>query len=193
MHKASMLHASTPVPAETSREPSAHRRLATLLEQHYRHVWRCLRGFGVPLDHVDDVSQQVFIIASTKIHEIAEGKERSFLTGTAVRLAANLRRVQGRCREQPDAEAGHDTESEMPSPEALLQRKQLRQLLDVALDSLPDELRAVFVIVELEGATRAEATEVLDLPAGTVASRLRRGRELFQRTANELREGAIRR
>jgi len=45
---------------------------------------------------------------------------------------------------------------------------------------MSDELRAVFVAYELEEATMAEVSEALGIPPGTVASRLRRSRELFQ-------------
>lgn len=50
--------------------------------------------------------------------------------------------------------------------EELLQIKRRRQLLDRALDALPTELRPVFVLVELEGATRSEAAELLAIPTG---------------------------
>ena len=49
------------------------------------------------------------------------------------------------------------------------------------LDALPMELRAPFVLFELEEVPSAEIAAMLDLPVGTVASRLRRAREEFQK------------
>ncbi len=56
------------------------------------------------------------------------------------------------------------------------------------LDKMPDDLREVFVLFELEKFTRAELSELLGVPAGTVASRLRRARELFEDACEKLRE-----
>jgi RNA polymerase sigma-70 factor (ECF subfamily) len=52
-------------------------------------------------------------------------------------------------------------------------------MLDDLVAQLPDDTRPVFVLFELEGMTMASIAGCLDLPAGTVASRLRRARELF--------------
>jgi len=51
--------------------------------------------------------------------------------------------------------------------------------MDDALESLPIELRSVFVLYEMEEMTMAEIAELLGIPAGSVASRLRRARHHF--------------
>lgn len=56
----------------------------------------------------------------------------------------------------------------------------VRDLL-VALDTLPDEQRAVLLLVGIEDLTYDEAARVLDVPIGTVMSRLSRGRERLRR------------
>jgi RNA polymerase sigma-70 factor (ECF subfamily) len=63
----------------------------------------------------------------------------------------------------------------------------MRSLLDEALDSLTADLRAPFVLFELEGMSLDEIAEALDIPRGTVASRLRRARKLFQDSARRLK------
>jgi RNA polymerase sigma-70 factor (ECF subfamily) len=52
--------------------------------------------------------------------------------------------------------------------------------LAAALSSLPAELRAVVLLIDAEGLSYTEVAEVLNLPAGTVASRLNRARSLLQ-------------
>ncbi|HEX2674449.1 MAG TPA: sigma-70 family RNA polymerase sigma factor, partial [Polyangiaceae bacterium] len=76
-----------------------------------------------------------------------------------------------------------------PSPTALdlLARRQARSLLDQALDALPEDLRVVFVLYELEEQTAAQIAALLDLPPGTVASRLRRARAEFEQIAKRLK------
>ena len=61
----------------------------------------------------------------------------------------------------------------------LLEQKRHRELLDRILDTLTQDLRTAFVLFELEDLSVPEIAEVLEIPTGTVASRLRRAREQF--------------
>jgi RNA polymerase sigma-70 factor (ECF subfamily) len=53
------------------------------------------------------------------------------------------------------------------------------------IGQLHEDLASVFVLSELEGLTQAEIARLLSVPAGTVASRLRRAREHFERLCQE--------
>ena len=163
-------------------------RLVVMVREHSRSVWRALRRLGVPMDLLDDATQEVFIVASRKIFLIEDGAERSFLYGTALRVAANLRR--SRQVQRHDQLSDNDTNlwQTEPDQEQLVHRKHLRELLDQILDKMPDDLREVFVLYELEKLTRNELADLLGLPAGTVASRLRRARELFEDACEKLRD-----
>jgi RNA polymerase sigma-70 factor (ECF subfamily) len=72
------------------------------------------------------------------------------------------------------------------APDVLLEREQMRALLDEALLHLDLELREVFVLCDLEEMPMREVADVLHMPPGTVASRLRRARELFNQAAQRL-------
>jgi RNA polymerase sigma-70 factor (ECF subfamily) len=163
-------------------------RLASLVRDQSRNVWRALRRLGVPFDLLDDATQEVFIIASRKLCFIDEGAERSFLYGTALRVAANLRRSRQAQRHDPLGDDDIRLGQAQPDTEQLVHRKHLRELLDHILDKMPDDLREVFVLFELEKLTRNELADLLGLPAGTVASRLRRAREYFEGACEKLRE-----
>ena len=52
---------------------------------------------------------------------------------------------------------------------------------------MPEEVRAVFVLYELDQQNMAEIAGILGVPPGTVASRLRRGRELFESEMKRIR------
>jgi len=160
--------------------------LARLLTQHFRMVWRALRRLGVAVHAVDDAAQEVFLIASRKLDSIEAGQEKRFLYGVALRVAANARRARAARPEAPFGELIEETAASTPSPEALLDRKRARQLLDEVLERLPDELRTAFVLFELEGCSGPEVAELCDIPLGTAASRLRRAREAFQAAVAEL-------
>jgi RNA polymerase sigma-70 factor, ECF subfamily len=155
-------------------------RIRAIVDQHFSFVWRYLRGLGVPAGEVDDAAQHVFVIAAQKIDAIQEGAERSFLVGTAHGVAANARRADTRRREvHGDAELEAYAD-EAPDAEARTGTREELAVLDRFLASLPDDLREVFILFELEGLTMAAIAEDLHIPPGTVASRLRRGREAFQ-------------
>lgn len=162
-------------------------RLVRLLHDHFRMVWRALRRLGVTEHAVDDAAQEVFIVASKKLGTIEPAHERRFLYGVALRVAANARRARATRRENPESETIEAAASTVPTPESLLDRKRTRELLDATLEALPDELRTVFVLFELEGCSAPEVALLLDIPVGTATSRLRRARETFRSSVNELR------
>ncbi|MGH7280528.1 MAG: RNA polymerase sigma factor [Polyangiaceae bacterium] len=151
-----------------------------MVDQHFDFIWRSLRGLGVSPAFADDAAQQVFLIASQKLDRVAVGSERGFLFSTARGIAANFRRGQRRSPEVADdlALAGHHDAA--PNPEQAASSNQAKEWLDQFLESLPPDLRTVFVLYELEGLTTTEIADLSEMPTGTVASRLRRAREAFQ-------------
>src|SRR3954462_7909032 len=186
----------TPDPASGPRITSAaavressrdNARLADMLRLHFRAVWRIVRRFGVPENSADDAAQEVFIIAARRLSDIAPGSERPFLFASAVRVAANARRALGARRECAEDDSLPEGVDPRPNAEALLDQKRLRQLLDRVLDELSDDLRVCFVLYELEGMSSPEIAELLTIPIGTVASRLRRAREAFEQAASKLK------
>lgn len=171
--------------AESGTRPrSAEPRLRRLREEHAELVWRTVRRFGVPESDADDATQEVFWVAAQKLAVIEEGKERAFLVGAAYRVAAHVRRARARRPEDPsDAVEPSDA---APNPEELCDQRRAREMLDTVLDAMPLDVRAVFVLFELEQLSLTEIASLLTLPRGTVASRLRRARELFEASVARL-------
>lgn len=163
----------------TSATPIA---LRALVAEHLDFVWRSLRRFGVPAADVDDATQQVFLIANDKLPKILPGSERSFLVGVATRVASHVRRSYHR-REAAELRLSVNPLEQTLNPEELAQRLEARTLLDRVLDAMPEELRAVFVLFELEELSIDQTASLLILPRGTVATRLRRAREVFHEQA----------
>jgi RNA polymerase sigma-70 factor (ECF subfamily) len=162
-------------------------RLEGWFRDHFDTLWRLAARLGVPDAQVDDVVQEAFIIADRRADEIAHGSERAFLICVVVRASANQRRRQKTRLDYAAGSLQQASESSPADAEQLLAQKQLRQLLDEALDELPSEQRSVLVLHEIEGFSSAEIAALLDLPAGTVASRLGRARAKFSRAAARLR------
>ncbi|HEV8246007.1 MAG TPA: sigma-70 family RNA polymerase sigma factor [Polyangiaceae bacterium] len=167
--------AATTVRPDTPTERQA--RLQRMIEADYRLIWRLLRRLGVPSDGADDATQQVFLIAAERLDDIREGSERAFCFGTALRLAQSMKRRHAR---EPASDTGDLNPSPLPNPEELADRKRARELLDQILEDIPADLRTVFILFELEDLTSPEIAELVGVPVGTVASRLRRARDRFQ-------------
>jgi RNA polymerase sigma-70 factor (ECF subfamily) len=157
------------------------------VDRHHDFVWRSIRRLGVPEGDVDDAVQKVFLTVASRLADIDPRAERRFLFETALRTAANERRAQSRRRRADEAEL-EELVANLPSPE---QTAVDRATLDVLLGVLPVELRAVFVLFELEQMTSEEIAALLGVPTGTVSSRLRRGRALVEAKVRrmQLQEG----
>ncbi len=177
---------------ESRVSPSAgsNPRLELLLHRYLGFVWRCLRRLGVTHEDADDAAQRVFIVLAGQLSRVEPGRERAFLFGTAVRVAANARRHQQRT---PRHERGDLDELciDLRDPEWLLQRRQARDLLDTLMAELPEAQRQVFTLSEIEGLAKAEVAAVLQIPEGTVASRLRRARAYLERRLEAYRDSCI--
>ncbi|MBX3205744.1 MAG: RNA polymerase sigma factor [Labilithrix sp.] len=159
-------------------------RQAALVRTHLPSVWRFLRRLGLQPDDADDVAQEVFLIAVRKTDVIEEGHERSFLFGIALRIALRARRTQKTRAERTETDVEIDqVRSPDPSSDELCARKEARVLLDKALSEMKPDVRTAFVLYELEQMTMIEIATLTESAPGTVASRIRRGREQFQSAA----------
>lgn len=190
------LHAEAIQAAESVRQATSSNgaaRLRAMADAHYEFIWRWLRGLGVASASIDDAAQQVFWIASQKLDVIDVGSERAFLMSTARGVAANARRSTARLPDLADEQTLDSHPDAALDPEEAMAQKQARQVLERLLEALPAELREVFVLFELEGLTAARIAELLALPPGTVASRLRRAREEFQAGVKRLQASGGRR
>jgi RNA polymerase sigma-70 factor (ECF subfamily) len=173
-------HAIARVPVVARPAPTAEE-LRAFVVTHHAFAWRMARRLGVMESSVDDAVQQVFMVVTQRLGDVEVGKERSFLVSTILRVAANMRRAQARTIEMPWNDDPPEVASDAPTPEESLSQAERRALLDEVLAPLPLELRTVFVLAELEGMSAPEIAAIVEIPVGTVTSRLRRARELVER------------
>jgi RNA polymerase sigma-70 factor (ECF subfamily) len=171
-----LVGAATQIGRQAPSSDGSAAKLAELVHVHFDFVWRTLRRLGV--SEAEDGAQQVFTIAWKKLAEIEAGKERAYLAGVAIRVAADHRRARSRRRET-EAEPA-DLVAPESDPGELVDQRRARQVLGELLSALVPELQEAFVLFEIEQLTVREMAEVLGIPTGTVASRLRRAREAFQ-------------
>lgn len=147
-----------------------------------------LRRFAIALakdaTDADDVVQDCLERALRKSSLWSRrGSLRSWLFSMLYRTHIDHRRRQQRTGPTVGPEAIDAAVSHPPNQD---QRMTCRDIGE-CLDRLPEEQRAVILLVAMEGVTYDEAAEILDVPIGTVRSRLSRGRE----TLRELRSPSI--
>lgn len=169
-------------------------RFRAMFDDHFDGVCVTLRRFCVPSSDIEDAAQQVFVVAWNKLAHIEPGRERAFLLGTAWHVASHSKRTHSRRREVWDQDK---YTSAMVDPSSrsddLVEEKQTRALLDKVLSEMPEELRVVLILHELEELSREEIAHALGWRPGTVASRLERARNEFSRLsarALQVRGGA---
>lgn len=160
-------------------------RLRSMVDQHVNFVARVLRNAGTPDAEIDDEVQRTFITAARRLDDVRPGAEKGFLFKIALNLAAHARRTMARRREVLAEEAPERIDT-LATPEALTDQKRMRQLLDGVLDKMDESLRVVFVLYEFEEMNMSEIADVLEIPRGTVASRLRRARAEFRERVGAL-------
>jgi RNA polymerase sigma-70 factor (ECF subfamily) len=163
----------------SSTEEAAAPAVESVIAHHYPFIWRVLRGLGLSRADAEDAAQQVFMIATRKLHLIAPDRVRSYLYGTAVRVASNARRGISRRRETagiPD----DLMEDDGRGPEQIAEVQNARALLDELLSQLPEKQRRVLVLAEVEQLEIQEIAALERIPAGTAASRLRLARGRFR-------------
>jgi RNA polymerase sigma-70 factor (ECF subfamily) len=163
-------------------EATAGERLAKMYRSNSEIVWRWFRRRGLEPEVAADLTQQVFLIAAERLHDIRFGSERAFLLGTGLRLARTARRGADRVTFE-DMDMRGDPIIPM---EDLVDRRRAVELIDRVLAKMTGDLADVFVLFELEGLSTAEIAQIVDVPLGTVASRLRRAREAFRAETSRL-------
>lgn len=165
--------ADTPA-VSRSVELATHER-TRLVGEHFDYVWRLLRRLGLSPSDADDAAQEVFMVGLAKWRSIEVGRERAFFYGCALNKARHVRSERNRtARHEMDTEA---LACPLPSLDDLIDQKKAALLLDRVLDTLNDDQRRIFVLFEIEQLTLSEAAELLQIPTGTAASRLRLARE----------------
>lgn len=153
-----------------------------LFVEHARFVSSFVHRLGVREADVDDVVQEVFVVAHQKGGYLpGPATPRSWLGAIAVRVAGSARRATARRREDYDTVALERTEYAGGSPSEAVEVAESLLRVQRALDTLDEEHRSVFLLYEVAGEDCCSIAAALDVPVGTVYSRLHHARKRFIR------------
>jgi len=172
--------AVSPPPA-VGRPPTAVE-FEAVMRAHNRLLFRLARSIVRNDSHAEDVVQSAYLAAYSKLNTVSDPtKLRSWLSRITVNEAIDLTRREKRNAALPEGwQDGVPVPSAPPlarelisgeTPETNTTRRELRQLLEDAIDELPPVLRSVLVLRDVEGLSASEVAACLGL--GEVAVRVR--------------------
>ena len=138
-------------------------------------------SYAIVGDEADarDATQETFIAAWRRIRELRDpDRFDAWLQRIAVNTARMTLRARGRrrVREIPSG----DVAALATAADSLAPVRSDADLLGAALDTIPTDQRAILVLHHLEGHGVAELAEILEIPVGTVKSRLHTARRALQ-------------
>ncbi len=158
-------------------DPSAE--LDSFYRDHAPRVLSWAIRLGGPAVEAEDIAHDVFAIALRKLPEFrGEALPSTWLFGITRRVVANARRKAAIRRMVGLGEVA-ELVSSTPGADEVVDRLRRRRLVQTALDKLRRPHREVIVLIDLEGLAAPEAAELLDVPVGTVYSRLHVARRTF--------------
>ena len=154
-----------------------------IYDGHFGFVWRSIRRLNVPEADAADAVQEVFLVVHRRLAEF-EGRAKltTWLFRICMRVARDRHRRAHVRREVPAGGELTKRPGPEPDPEQVAARRSDLALLEAALGEMDFEQRAVFTLFELEGMTGQEIADALEIPLGTVYSRLRLAREAFRKS-----------
>jgi RNA polymerase sigma-70 factor (ECF subfamily) len=164
-----------------------------IMRRHNRRLFRLARSVLRNGAEAEDVVQETYVRAFAKLGDF-QGPDG--FSAWLARIACNeaLGRVRGWNRvvslhdHVRDGDGDADVRrvetmiSPHPDPERLTGHGELRRMLEEAIDTLPDDFRAVFVLRAVEGMSVAETAQALSIPPETVKTRFHRARHRLQET-----------
>jgi RNA polymerase sigma-70 factor (ECF subfamily) len=173
---------------ESSRAGNS-RAFELLVIKYQRRIQRLIGRMVRDVDLVDDIAQETFIRAYRALHQFRG--DAQFYTwlyriavNTAKKFLMDLKR-NPLISENAFKKEGEEDETFSPqnesiaeeTPESVLAAKEIAEMVSLALNALPEDLRQAVTLREIEGLSYEDIAQVMNCPIGTVRSRIFRARE----------------
>ena len=162
-----------------SGDPSA---FEILVRRHERRVFGLVFRMLGNREEAEDVAQEAFLALHRHGRRFrGDARFSTFVYRVAANAALNRRRSLGRRRAREEAlahrqDAGDDLPSTPRDPEDAASGGEIQERVQTALLGLPRDLRMAVVLYDIEGQSYGEIAQVLQIPEGTVKSRIHRAR-----------------
>ncbi|MBB2830775.1 UNVERIFIED_ORG: RNA polymerase sigma-70 factor (ECF subfamily) [Rhizobium esperanzae] len=176
--------------------------IRAIIQRHNQRLFRTARAVIRNDAEAEDVVQASYIKAFASLSAFrGEAELSTWLTRIALNEALGRVRAQKNTTglEEIDMQAtsAGGQVVQFPSslsatdPETELSRSQARQLLEQAVDELPDDFRAIFVLRDVEGMSTDEAASYLGIRPETAKTRLHRARKMMRQSIEKRLSGAF--
>lgn len=145
---------------------------------HRHHLLRFVQRYVRKIEDAEDVVQSTFVEAMRCADRFSGlSKPSTWLFGIALNLARNqMRRNAVDPSEQVDEAFIEEVADLNADPSQIIELRELAMLIDTCLDNLPEKIRMTFEAVVDGGATYEQVADTLQIPIGTVRSRVSRVR-----------------
>ena len=154
-----------------------------VVERYQNQVYCFILKF-VPAEKTEDLAQETFISVYENLEQFkGNAKFSTWVYGIAINKVKNyLNRAPEQRYEHNSVEFLLEKPSVEPSP---LEQLEYTHQLKYFLDQLPSDLREVIILVSLEELSYEEAGKVMNIPIGTVRSKVFRARQILKKTIKE--------
>lgn len=158
-----------------------------VMRRYNQRLFRTARGILSDDAEAEDAVQDAYVRAFLKIGDL---KNAEGLGAWLSRIAANeaLARLRAAKRrpapatttEQSDETLAERMDSQLPTPEQSAATAEVRELIERAIDTLPDDFRAVFMLRAVEQLDARETADCLGIKVETVKTRYHRARNILR-------------
>lgn len=160
-----------------------------LVRKYQNRLYTALVHISGSRQEAEDIAQDAFVQAYRKLHLFAGNSSfYTWLYRIAVNAAISRKRKKRAeySVEQTQAVTGDEPLDKSERVDERLLREERANIIQVALTRLPEEFRVVLVLREMEAFDYEAISETLDLPVGTVRSRLHRARVQLKEILSKL-------
>lgn len=158
-----------------------------IINRYRKMVARTVKGMLGDTVFAEDIGQEVFIKLYNSLSEFrGEAKLATYIQKIAVNLTLNEIKRRKRFLSM-FTHKGHDEIYEFDvADENIEEKREAKEIVNKALMSLDPKFRVVVAMRMLQGYSTKETAEILDLPLGTVLSRLSRAQEQLKEIIQKL-------
>jgi RNA polymerase sigma-70 factor (ECF subfamily) len=159
-----------------------------LMRRYNQRLFRVARGILADDAEAEDVMQEAYMRAFRELASFrGEARFSTWLTRIACHEALARARKRRRLVSLAPIDGGEppDPPSEASGPERQLENRELHAVLREAVELLPDPLRAVFCLREIEGLSTEQTADALDLSVENVRVRLHRAKRGLRQTLDD--------
>ncbi|HZA14391.1 MAG TPA: sigma-70 family RNA polymerase sigma factor [Myxococcaceae bacterium] len=177
------------------------RAFRTLVERYQRKVYAIAYGMLKDREDAMDVAQEAFVKVYKYLdHFKGDSSFYTWLYRISVNICIDVIRKKGGARGEDvefDEQIAHDTAQAQigalgsrlgTNPQKSALRRELAEKIQEALEQIPEKHRAILLLREVEGMSYEDLARVLEIPKGTVMSRLFHARAKVQKILSEYLE-----